>query len=371
MEVYLFTIFILASFSFFQITTENYRDSNQLIKFFGITSFCILVIQMGLRWETGTDWEPYYDHFNSFTNQKYWREINEMEIGYGFFVYLFNNFFGNYSIFLLVNAVIFYWLTFRAIRFFSPYSILGFLLFYCFSIGLWGSNRQLLSLSIGLVSLEFLYKKKLIYYFVLVFIAYLFHSSSLLFLPFFFLNKELSFKNIFIILLVSFVIGYTGLPVKIFSLAGGINEMATNKAEIYLNQANENLASVRLSLFGLLKRLFFLLIFLYNRDKISKLFPKYNLLLNGYVLSLAFYFIFSQSLLVMISRGSLYFNAMEPLLLSFQLVLLKDKKYRLIGFLILLIFAFISFKQSISAYPELFDPYKGIFYNEHFNRVVF
>lgn len=73
----------------------------------------------------------------------------------------------------------------------------------------------------------------------------------------------------------------------------------------------------------------------------------------------------------MISRGSLYFNAMEPILIGFLLLLVEDKKKRMILLIPLFIIAIINFNQSIGAYRDLFEPYKGIFYNTNYRRLLY
>jgi hypothetical protein len=163
------------------------------------------------------------------------------------------------------------------------------------------------------------------------------------------------------------VVGRTQLPFQIFSLSGGISDFASEKAEIYFKQAKENV-SADMSILGLLRRIIFMALFLYTRNLIEKVNKNYNLLLNGYIIGFGFYFLFYLTLPVMISRGSLYFNALEPILLSLQFYLIKDTARKNIIALVAIVFSFILLQQSISAYGDLFDPYKGIFINSDFKR---
>jgi uncharacterized YccA/Bax inhibitor family protein len=169
----------------------------------------------------------------------------------------------------------------------------------------------------------------------------------------------------------SIIIGNTSLPVTAFSLIGdrlGVREAA--KIIAYLEAANDALAVVKLTLLGLFKRLLFIFIFYYNRKKISEILPYYNLMLNGYISGLAIYFLFSNSLLIMVNRGSLYFNMMEPLLLSSQICLYTRKENRVVISFVLLLLSFLLFFQSISPYSDLFLPYKGIFINSDYFRIM-
>lgn len=372
MELYYGTILILAFFAFFEIDLERYKDRENIVKFLVLVSFVILVLQMGFRWETGTDWVPYYDHFENFRRENSWFNYeNQMELGYELFAYMTFFLTADYTFFLILHSFIFYLFLFKAINYFSKYKVITILLIYVTLIGVLGSNRQLVALAIGLVSLKYLYDKKYIYYFGLVFLAYFFHTTSLLFLVYFFLNRKFDVKIIIFFLIVSLIIGYTSVPTLLFNIMGGINDAASNKAQIYLENSKEDLGKVSLSIVGLLKRLFLLFIFIKNRDKILLGFPKYNLFLNGYVVGIGMYFLFSKSLLVMISRGSLYFNIAEPLLLGAQVIYFKDMQRKLIIYIVLVIFSIIIFKQSISAYPELFDPYISIFDKNNLRRNSF
>ncbi|MEJ5317867.1 MAG: EpsG family protein, partial [Tenuifilum sp.] len=167
------------------------------------------------------------------------------------------------------------------------------------------------------------------------------------------------------------LIGFTELPLQLFSFFGKFNELTAFKTKVYLNAASQELSKSQLSLAGLIKRILFLILFLYTRAKILPNYKHYNFFLNGYILSIALYFLFSRSLLVMISRGSFYFNIMETILLSYQLTVFKKPSNKLIISVLLCILAVILFFQSIAAYPDLFIPYKGIWINTSFHREVF
>lgn len=370
MEIYFFTIFFLIFFSTIEINLKDVKGSEILLNTLKFLSFVMLVTQMGLRWETGTDWTAYLNHYESFRNEKRWiGYYDQWELGYDFFAHFFYKYVYGYSTFLFVNALLFYILIFRTLEFFSKYFFITLLIFYCLFMGNLGTNRQLIALALGLYSLTFLFKKQYIYYFLLVLIGYFFHTTSLIFMFFLFINRE--FKVYFLVasLIVSIIIGYSSLPIYIFGIAGGISADASKKAEIYVKSAENEVAV--LSIFGLFKRLFLLFVFFLARKKLQKIIPQYNLIFNGYFLGIIFYFIFSRSLLVMISRGSLYFSAMEPILIGFLLLLVEDKKKRMILLVPVFIIAIINFNQSIGAYKDLFDPYKGIFYNVNYHRLLY
>ncbi len=370
MYFYYFTILFLFLPAFFETAFPESRGKIPFKKLFLWFSFSVITLQMGLRWETGSDWLPYINHFYSqdlstpFVNNE-----NGYEAGYNFFVSVFKFITPEYSFLLFVHAVIFFLLLKKSYQFFTPYSLVAVLLFYVTFLGIWGSSRQLLAVVIGLLGLICLYEKKWLAYGICVLLAFQFHSSSLLLLIFIFLRKKFDNYLILGVALSCLIIGFSPLPLKIFSLTGGFNEHTASKAEAYLELAKAENSAV--SVIGIAKRILIFSFFFIFRNKISENYPKFNFVFNGYFVSLCFYFMFASSLSVMISRGSLYFNIFEPLLLSYIFCLTKNRKVGLIMIITLLIYCFITINQSIATYPQLFDPYKGIFFNEDLNRTDF
>ncbi|MBD8082320.1 EpsG family protein [Chryseobacterium caseinilyticum] len=369
MYFYYFTILLLFIPALIETSYPRLRGEIPYKKI--ILGFVVLVLvgQMGLRWEMATDWKPYFYHFTKKNTTEVFSYIDyDYEKAYVILVYLCKKIANHYSFFLVVHAAIFFLLLKKSFEFFSPFPILVMLLFYVSFLGVWGANRQFLAVAFGLLSLIYLYEKRWLWFVIMLFMATQFHVTSIILVIFVFLQKKISNLMIIVILAASFIIGYTSLPVKVFSLFGGFSEAAAFKANAYLKEAKFTKAEV--STFGLIKRLLFFSLFFIYRNKISEMFPKYNFLFNGYFVGMCFYFLFSKSLLVMISRGSLYFNIFEPILISCLFLLVKDR--RVLFFMALGLFAYciIFVKQSVISYPELFDPYRGILFNPKVFRIL-
>jgi hypothetical protein len=239
-------------------------------------------------------------------------------------------------------------------------------------MGMMGSNRQLIATAICIYSLRYIIEKKPIKFFLLIFIAINFHATAFLFIVYYFINRDIKPYILILILASSFIIGKTQLPILSFSHMGNlIGGIAANKILIYLEEPSNILSEYKLSIIGLLKRLVFLLIFYFNRKKISEKLPYYTIILNGYIIGIAIYFLFADSLLIMVSRGSLYFNLMESLLITSQIRLFNRRENKVFIISILLIFSFFFFFKSIARYPDLFLPYKGIFINSDYFRIMY
>ena len=370
MTIYILTILSLITFSILEIYFDLSLTKRKWIFFI---AYLILVLQVGLRWETGTDWIPYLVHFENITDFASTSPfLTGFEYGYSICVWLVKLILPDYSFFLLLHAVIYYFLIFKSFKRYTPYLYLSLLMFYTLSMGLMGSNRQLIALAICIYALRYVIEKKPIKFFLLIALAISFHTTSFLFIIYYFLNRDIKPRAFILILCCSFVIGMSDFPSILFSNIGNlIGGQAAIKVYVYLEGAKDTLAEYKLSIIGILKRFIFLSIFYYNRKYLREKLIYYNILLNGYIIGIAFYFLFAHSLLIMVSKGSLYFNIMEPLLIASQICLLKRKDNRAFAIVILLVFAFLFFYQSITIYPDLFLPYKGIFINSGYHRVMY
>jgi hypothetical protein len=369
MIVYVSTIIFLAILAFIEEYVKLSIFQKSILKF---CAYLILVLQVGFRWETGTDWNAYLSHFESIEGLNSTSPFTTgFEYGYNLFVWFIKLFSSSYTFFLLLHALIYYFLVFKSFNFFSKNISLSLMLFYALFMGVMGSNRQLLGLAICMVSLIYLFQDKKYKFFILVFVATLFHTSSLIFVVFFFLKKKLKPSILFLLLLISFYIGQSGLSTIIFSSLGNvIGGVSADKTSAYIEFANSNIHDEKLSMFGIIKRIILLTLFFCFRNKLSEKVPYYNLLFNGYFVGILFYILFSKSLLIMISRGSVFFNIMEAFLLV-SLIILFEKKYRAYYFVILTVVSFIYLIQSISSYSDLFLPYKGLFINSEYQRNMY
>lgn len=371
MEVYIITLLFIFVFGFIDLRLKlTVRQRNLLIFFL----YTIIVIQIGLRWETGADWKNYLENFKN-TNEYSTVLINALigyEIGYGTFVFFIKKLFNNYSVFLFLHALIFYWGVFRMAKKYSPYFFISVMFYYATNLGMVGSNRQLLAIIICLWSLKFVFDRKAFKFFVGVVVACLFHTTAFLFGIYYFLNRNFKTVTVVSVLIISFIIGKTGLPFLVFSKFGGLfGDLAASKTTFYSEGAEDVLAEASLSVFGLIKRFLFIAIFTYNYSYLSKRLAYYKVLYNGYVFGMVIYFLFASSLLIIINRGSLYFNIMESLLISCQFLVISKRSDKAYIFVVLLLLSIVFLFQSIAAYPELFNPYKGLFYNKDYSREMY
>lgn len=368
MGVYIFIVIILFAFSFHELVSTNEKTKKILL----VCSYILMVGIVGLRWETGTDWEPYLALFETSTDLRFLFLFNiGMEPAYVIFNYFIRVLTPNYSIFLFVLAALMYFFYFKSFIKLTKYPQLANLLLFTSTLGIMGSNRQLLATSIVLFGIASLQNKKKIKLIGSIIISFFFHTTSLLASVYYFLNRKIKAWILYLSIIIAYLISKTQLPLALFSLFGGLNSFTSQKTDFYLGTAQNELSAYELSFAGLLKRLIFVFIFIFFRNKIVIKMPHYNLLLNGYVFGTVFYFLFSTTLLVMVSRGSVYFAMMEPILLTSILYILRRDIDKIVFLFIMLAYAILVMYQSISPYPDLFDPYKSIFINSNFHRHMY
>ncbi len=363
MEIYIFTLVVFMLFSYLEMTLDLTKVQHRSMSIF---AFIILVFQVGFRWQTGTDWVPYLEHFDEMVKLS---DINTtltgFEKGYSVFVLIVKFFSQSYTVFLVVHALIFYYFIFSVFKNLSPYLFVSLLVFYATTLGFMGSNRQLISLGICLYSLKFVLDEKPFKFFALIGIAYLFHTTSILFCVYYFFYRDIKKSIVLLILIGSFILGKTSIPTHIFSFAGEhIGAMGSVKSEEYIEQGVKN----KLTFIGLIRRIIYMTIFMMNYKVLTAKLPYYKLIFNGYFFGLVIYFLFSDTLSIMVNRGSLYFNAMEPILLASQFLVLKNNRERLFFLQFMFVLMVFLLFQSISGYDDLFIPYKGIYINTEFHR---
>jgi hypothetical protein len=359
MMIYIFSILLLFTLSCLEL---NVAISPAIMKTLTLFLYVFLVLQMGLRWEMGTDWDSYLQHFeliDSFSSTT--PSLASPEYGYNIAMWLVKLVFSSYSSFLVIHAAVYYYLIFNSIKRYTGILYLPLMLFYCVTMGYTGSNRELIAVAIWLYALRYICDGKRIYFFLLVALACMFHYSALILFPFPLFNRKIRPAMLLFLLVCSIAFGASQLPRLAFSTLGNLLGGSILYKVTSYGDTNYSLLDSGLTTLGLVKRLVMLTMFFYNRRALSEKLRYYNVMLNAYITGIVLYFVFASSVLVMVSRGDLYFNVLEPLLLASQIHLLTRRSGRFVMGTALCVLSFIFFFQSIAPYPEAFLPYKWLF----------
>jgi hypothetical protein len=350
---------LLYLIAFIALYKKNIYISNLVNKFI----ILIIVLMYGLRYEVGSDWFEYVKYFSVFEEGNI--DLSSIyELGFSFglaypaVIKLLTDLGLGFSIYLILHGLLLFGCTYFALSNFVQKNEVAFLIVSIFisTIGCWGSDRQLMGLSIVLVALVPLYRGRYFQFLVLILIASLFHSYNLLFLSFIlhvFIKPK--YKYIIILLIIPFIIN---LLFKVLNIDNPIYLLSNidNNINRYLNEeilsSSSNLSLIiKISLIvpGLI-----LIKALKNNEEFLFLY-KLNIILI-FILIISFFF-FSP-----IYQRSLYINNFFDILIIYYTIKIFFTRFQVLIYPALIAFSFIKGYRSILYAYEMFIPYNSIIY---------
>lgn len=260
--------------------------------------YIILVLTGSLfmtRWYVGWDWYNYKLDFYS--------DIMSYEYGYRLFVQIIRGIYPNFNFFVGVNTVVDFLLIGYILKKYSPYPILTFFLY----LGIVGLSleidimRNVKSILLFLISLQFIEKNKPFHYFIINVIGILFHVSAIVYLPLYFLLKVNINKKYILIVFIIGVIYYISNATMAIDIIDKLNIERLNGYKTYfLDEERE------ISIFFIERVVLFACVFFgsgFIEEKYKKI---YTIIENSAYISI-FIFLFSSELLIMSLRVSLLF----------------------------------------------------------------
>ena len=177
--MYLFTLGVLSILALIEMFNKNIIDRYKI--YFFLLAFLLLVFHDGLRWQTGCDWDAYSSYFQNFFRELEARdEVSSFEPLYNLFMMSIRIFTDNYSVYLIVHAVVFYSMVFWGLSKLSPTPFLSLMLLYMIIVPYMGTNRQLLVVGMNFVALSFLKDRQWIFFIIIILIGYFVHHSAFL-----------------------------------------------------------------------------------------------------------------------------------------------------------------------------------------------
>ena len=370
--MYIFAIILFACFAFLEIFNKDFTERNKII--LALICFMFLIFHDGLRWETGTDWIPYsntYDFFN--IGYSYASDMTNFEPGYLCLMGASHLISDDYTVYLVIHALIFYTIFFFFIFKLSNFPFVSILLFYTITLPYLGMNRQFIAMAIYAIALIFLIQKKRMLYLLFIFIAYFFHHSAIIAVFAIFFNKKIPNKYLIGVLSLALIIAMSGIinklsPAAALILGGDLG----NKADIYTNMTNNT--SIISTILSLIRKFIWIALILIFKDKIDDKDQKFNLFFNLYILSCIIYVLFNNTpLQIIISRALIYYNIAEIFIVTYALTIFKPNYGKLILMCVLTLYCGINIQKGFSNYAkegfyDLFEPYKGIFINTDYVR---
>jgi len=230
------------------------------------------------------------------------------------------------------------------------------IVFYYFTRDM-GIIRQAISTSITVFSIITIYERKFLKFSSLILIASLFHISSLVFLPAYFIGQiKISKSGLFFLLFVGFLSSFIPTNIK--------NSFFSFLTFTDLPFLNDPVFGTPISFFSLtfIRRLIpAILIFIFY-DKITANIKNSLKIINLYIFGLFFSIVFID-LAIYITRLFIFYLILDVLIYSYIFVIIKFKTIKFIYGLFLLLVCIIFILNYMGSPPWLMTPYDNIILN--------
>lgn len=339
--MFFLSIFFMKKVEKCYINKDKIKNVSGKIIFFTTIAIGIPIIISAIRYKVGTDYNNYIDYYTVYSSLDFSNIIQNANELLFILVIKVAYLFKEPQIMFAIVAFLTVFITYRAIlNKKEKMSIALMFALYIFLYYMYSLNiiRQMLAVSIIFYSYKYIINHNFKKFFLCVIIATLFHTTALLFLPFYFLfpkkensNKQLVFlaRIIVILMLLIMLLNYEttiGLITSIngferFSLYEEISTQRVNK-QIIIN----SLVLVVIILFQKpLKK--------YDKDCSTYIF----LYLIGYILNLLGF------ISPYTKRIAYYFSISEIYLLSALPQITKNKEQKLVVTVLILIYAILMF----------------------------
>ena len=275
-------------------------------------SFILLIIFIGLRGYVYSDWISYLAFFEEvpflFDLQLF--DLTErfiFEPGFIIYTSCIKSICNNFHFFIFLSSLIDLWILLLAFKKYLKNPILGFAIFFAIS-GLsmeFNLLRNMKSIMLFLISLKFVQEKSFGKYFIFNMIGYLFHQTSLLYIPLYFvLGRNWNRKFIILLFILANIIYLLQIPIcqpmilKIVELIGG--DIMIRKAIDYFTSNVEYGFSV-----AYIERVITFLILISFYDKLVT--KKSNILFSNIFIAYFLIYTLCWDMNIVSSRGSMLF----------------------------------------------------------------
>lgn len=342
----------------------EYRKTTIYKLIFGFVLVCLFLLS-SLRWETGTDWTPYYDFFLA---QKQITFISWLEPGYTFLCslcYVISG--GHYSVFLAVIATIILYLKSSMIKKYSIYPFFTILVWWTIYLADIFPVRQTIAIGFTLYAIRYVIEKKKWKFVLFVCCAATFHLSALIFLPAYYLFS-LKTKRIILILslLGSYLLAYlsTSFAHSFLSLIGF--DFIQERLQSYMSDGDDQTygglyTAAQILFRGLINKvIIFIPVFTYlwkYVEKDSLLRGWINLIFWGTILATSI-----TSISPALSRLGIYYDvAIQIFLIPYFIKIKMPQFSKFLVFLFIIAYLFYRFNGVVVNYESEYIPYISIF----------
>lgn len=341
--------------------------------FLTFISFVLVVLFQGLRWERGTDWDPYYYMFYFPADPKWYYEY-----GWYQFNHLVYELTGSFTVRLVVESAAILLLYLRFAKYIGLHNTSAIVL-SCFASSIFPVRFALAS-GIVLNSYQYLIDKNIWKYVLLILLASTIHMACLLVLPiYFFPRRSFELRTLLGLYFSSIIFSYASNTVLSYLilfnsiLGAGMDSDLQDKVGGYLEEgiSDYSVRSVLSIFLSYINAAFFIWLFWFFLNKMKRnekiistikgkqMINKYTVLLNLYVFGLCLNRIVQFSV-PYLSRIGILISAGFTWMLLMGIEKLYPKQKCLLYFVWVLYIFIIYYSILNGQYHKLFVPYKSI-----------
>ncbi|MDQ0975364.1 transmembrane protein EpsG [Neobacillus niacini] len=333
-------VFILSFFSrYFAVSTTGMLSSvpikpNKALVFGTMVSLALVA---GLRSNIGDTY--FYKHsfeMNDFT----WEFINsQKDIGFGLLQMVLKRYSNDPQILILTTAIITNILIVLVLYKYSRMFELSMFVYITGGLFLISMNgiRQCLAAAVIFTATKFLIEGSLLKYILVILVASTFHQSALVLIPIYFLVRYKAWsKATFILLFFSIliVLGFDKFSTILFSAIKDTeygHYQNFNEGGASIIRVAVNLVPIAISYFG--------------REKLRKIFPESDIIVNMSIIGFVFMIISTQNWIF--ARFSIYFTLYHLILISWIVKVFSEKDQRVIYYALLICYFIFYYYESV------------------------
>ena len=337
------------------------KKSQKLVYYF--ITFLLFILSF-IRWETGTDWENYFNTF------KYATSITNIiaveEIGFRFLNFIIRSISENYTIFLFFTSIILYSFKYPILYKLSEIPILTIFMTVSLYLGDIFYVRQAIAGAIILFSLKYIFRKEFFKFLIFIIMSTLIHNTAIIFLPAYYIINYINFNKkkyiIFFILSIAVSMFIQDILVK---LSLFFPDNYSNRINYYLLQLNNNFNykngtdKIKILISASLNRIFLLSVFYSFRKKVSdKIIKLFELYYFGSLL-----FIIFTPLSFTFGRIVYYYDLIQLLIYPSLYKYINNKYNKLIFLILFFTYCYLKYKVLINTFYPFYIPYRTILCN--------
>lgn len=358
--IYYFIIFVFLAFSLL-MQTDIKKSNVRLLKVF---SFVLVLIIGGLRFQVGADWEAYELFFLDLNS---WEDVvsSRFEKLFVLLNYGVKLIYNSYSFFIFILFLFSFSLKYSYIKKYSPDVFIS-LIVYLYTIFLiYDINglRQGIALGLSMLSLKYIIERKLINFAVIITIACFFHTSAIIFYPFYFLARiNINNKKVFLTLITIILFA---MPLRYFFQNSSFFQimMETDSFSHYSAYTDGDSYKLNIPIFSVavFQRLIIFILFLLTYNNIDTSSEIKISLRNGYFIGITLFLFFSFSS-EMAARLSFYYKSFEIIMIPLIVYSFKNKHKRFAMLVLFVVFAIIGISRLLSIPDGYLVPYNNLLF---------